>query len=87
MGLEGSAGRGGTGRRGKRGRRRKVPALSVFIMIRDVTMLWHHVSLGTVTPHLLPPPSIRHRRRRVHPKMRFRTAAEPTSTPKCAAVL
>jgi len=52
-------GAGGTGKRGEGGGggRGKSPALSVFIMIRDTAMLWHHVSLRTVTPHFaLPPP-------------------------------
>jgi len=63
------------------GGRGKSPALSMFIMIRDATMLWHHVSLGTVTPHPaaanpLPPRSPQNaflgrcrRRPRIHPKM------------------
>jgi len=52
-------------------------------MIRDAAMLWHHVSLGTVTPHpgaaAATPPLSRslqnafsdRRRPRVHSKMRF----------------
>jgi len=65
MGLEGGTrGAERTRRCGEgEGRRGKSPALSVFIMICDATMLWHHICI--IEDHRC------HRRRhRVHPKIR-----------------
>ena len=71
---------------GAGGKVRESLALSVFIMIRDTAMLWHHISLGTVaaaaaaaltaaalTAAAFTPKCVSSRRRsRVRVKMRFR---------------
>jgi len=75
---EGVDGVGDTGRREEGGGGcGKSPALSMFIMIRDAAMLWHHVLLGTVTSHpaaIPPPPPTR------SPQNAFRAAAVANST-------
>ena len=78
MGLEGEdiRRRGGKGAGGKA---RESLALSMFIMIRDTAMLWHHISLGTVaaaaalTAAAFTPKCVSdHCRSRVRAKMHFR---------------